>query len=83
MSSQNSSGQSAPKGAYETRRNSTSCFKNRDRTEDWQPHYVGAVALEDSQKYWARLWVRVDRNSGKYLSLNLKPFQQKASATPT
>ncbi len=61
MSSQNSAGQRAPKGAYETRRNWTSCFKNRERT-DWQPHYVGAVVLEYGQKFWAHLWVRVDRN---------------------
>lgn len=83
MSSQNSSGQRAPKSAYESKRNWAACFRNRDRTEDWQPHYVGAVVLEDGQKFWARLWVRVDRNGGKYLSLNLKPFQQKAQATPT
>jgi hypothetical protein len=51
----------------------TVCFKNRDRTEDWQPHYAGAVTLEDGQKFWANIWVKVDRNGHKFLSLNLKP----------
>jgi hypothetical protein len=62
MNTQNSRGPSAPKGAYKARLNWATCFKNRDRTEDWQPHYVGAVALKDSQKYWACLWVKVNRN---------------------
>jgi len=72
MSSQNSSGQSAPKGAYESKRNWAACFRNRDRTEDWQ-HYVGTLTLEDGQKFWVNIWVKVDRNRQKFLSLNLMP----------
>jgi hypothetical protein len=73
VSSQKLPGQSASKGVYESKRNWALCFKNGDRTEDWQPHYAGAVTLEDGQKFWANIWVKVDRNGHKFLSLNLKP----------
>jgi hypothetical protein len=73
MRSQKSPGQSASKGACESKRSWAACFKNRDRTEDWQPHYTGAMTLEDGQKFWVNIWVKPDRNGQKFVSINLKP----------
>jgi hypothetical protein len=67
-------------GEFESKRNWAALFRNRGRQEDWQPHYVGVVTLEDGQKFWARLWVKEDRHGQKFLSLHLKPHLSSAKA---
>jgi hypothetical protein len=56
----------------ETRRNWTSCYPIRNRTEDWQCNFAGVICLETGKRYWARIWKKMDHHGKVYLSLNLK-----------
>jgi hypothetical protein len=63
---------------WEERRNSSACFKNKDKREPWQNDYVGVVVIEglpDGAKAWVKVKQRTTRNGETYLTVTLKPFR--------
>ena len=66
---------------YEDRRNAAACFRNQRKTEDWHPAYQGVMVVEglkDGDKCWVNVHVRTSRRGEKYLTVVLKPQQQRS-----
>jgi len=61
--------------AYEDRRNSAACFKNRDKREDWHADYLGVMVtdLPAGTKCWVSVRKRLTRKGEVYVSVVLKP----------
>jgi hypothetical protein len=55
-------------------------FRNdkKDPNDEKDRDYAGVINIEGAE-YWLSGWVRVSKNGRKYLSLSLKPKQEKAA----
>src|SRR5262249_60893968 len=53
-------------------------FRNeeKDPNDEKDRDYAGVINIEGAE-YWLSGWVRVSKNGRKYLSLSLKPKQEK------
>jgi uncharacterized protein (DUF736 family) len=61
-------------------RNRGALFKNEEKDGENDREYSGTLNIEGAE-YWLSGWVRVSKNGRKYLSLSLKPKQDKPPAT--
>ena len=57
-------------------------FRNDDKnpSDDKERDYSGTLDVEGTE-YWISGWVRTSKNGKKYLSLSVKPKQDKPPAT--
>jgi hypothetical protein len=56
-------------------------FRNDDKNDNQDRDYFGPLDIEGTE-YWLSGWVRTSKKSGKkYLSLSIKPKQDKPPAT--
>jgi hypothetical protein len=56
-------------------------FRNDDKNDNQGRDYFGPLDIEGTE-YWLSGWVRTSKKSGKkYLSLSIKPKQDKPPAT--
>jgi len=57
-------------------------FRNddKDQNDDKDRDYSGTLDVEGTE-YWISGWVRTSKNGKKYLSLSVKPKQDKPSAS--
>jgi hypothetical protein len=56
-------------------------FRNDDKNDNQDRDYFGPLDIEGTE-YWLSGWVRISKKSGKkYLSLSIKPKQDKPPAT--
>jgi hypothetical protein len=56
-------------------------FRNDDKNDNQDRDYFGSLDIEGTE-YWLSGWVRTSKKSGKkYLSLSIKPKQDKPPAT--
>src|SRR5262249_39752299 len=53
---------------------------NKDPNDDKERDYSGTLDVEGTE-YWLSGWVRTSKNGKKYLSLSVKPKQDKPPAT--
>jgi uncharacterized protein (DUF736 family) len=56
--------------------NSGVLFKNKDKTTDKHPDYTGKIDV-DGREMRLAAWIREGKN-GKFMSLKLSEFQQRA-----
>jgi hypothetical protein len=62
-------------------RNRGALFKNEEKDGENDREYSGTLDVEGTE-YWLSGWVRTSKKSGKkYLSLSIKPKQDKPPAT--
>jgi hypothetical protein len=63
-------------------RNRGALFRNDDKdpNDDRDRDYNGTLDVEGTE-YWISGWVRTSRNGKKYLSLSVKPKQDKPPPT--
>ena len=76
----NRSASQGQEGPYEDRRNAAACFRNKNKTEDFHPAYVGVMVVEgfkDGDKLWVNVHVRMSRTGEKYVSVVLKPQRER------
>jgi len=62
--------------AYEQKDMTGSLFKNNRKERDTQPAYTGSVTLNGEQ-YWLSAWLKKDKHSETYMSLALKPKEER------
>ena len=57
-------------------------FRNddKDQNDDKDRDYSGTLDVEGNE-YWISGWVRTSKNGKKYLTLSIKPKQDKPPAT--
>jgi hypothetical protein len=68
--------------AYEQRDNSGSLFKNDRKESDKHPDYTGQIMV-GGVLYWLSAWIKTGRNGGKFMSLAIKPKdERRADPTP-
>jgi hypothetical protein len=53
-------------------------FKNDKKTTDNHPDYTGKLDV-DGAEYWVSAWIKTGK-SGKFMSLSVKPRDQKPTA---
>jgi hypothetical protein len=64
-----------------TIRTGARCFASKDPNDNQDRDYFGSLDIEGTE-YWLSGWVRTSKKSGKkYLSLSIKPKQDKPPAT--
>jgi uncharacterized protein (DUF736 family) len=51
-------------------------FKNKDKRQDNHPDYRGDVMIE-GQTYEVAGWIKTSEKAGTYMSLSLKPAQNR------
>ena len=63
-------------------RNRGALFRNDDKdpNDDRDRDYNGTLDVQGTE-YWISGWVRTSKNGKKYLSLSIKPKQDKPPAT--
>lgn len=57
--------------SYETKPNTGSLFKAKERATEKHPEYTGTINV-DGREYWLAAWVK-EGQTQKYFSLALKP----------
>lgn len=67
--------------SYEQRDNSGSLFKNTRKESEKHPDYTGQIMV-DGRTYWLSAWLKTDRNGGKFMSLAVKPKEDRRAAPP-
>jgi len=62
--------------------NKGALFRNDDKdpNDDKDRDYSGSIDVEGTE-YWISGWVRTSKNGKKYLSLSVKPKQDKPAAS--
>jgi hypothetical protein len=60
---------------WEDRPGWAACFPPKNPRSDHPPDFVGVTVL-DGQKYWVRLYKKLDRNNNRYVTVNLKKFEE-------
>jgi predicted DNA-binding protein (MmcQ/YjbR family) len=63
--------------SYEQKDLSGSLFKNKRKERDSHPEYTGSVTI-DGRAYWLSAWLKKDKHSETYMSLALKPKDERA-----
>lgn len=66
--------------AYETKPNTGSLFKAKERASDRHPEYTGTINV-DGREYWLAAWVK-EGQTQKYFSLAVKPKDAKPEPKP-
>lgn len=66
---------------YQTKENSGTLFKNRNKNKDSHPDFNGTVNVEGNEFYISG-WTKVNQDGTKRISLSFKPKEQ-ASVQPT
>ncbi len=62
----------------QTRPNSGTLSKNTRKAKPTHADYVGSIDV-DGRQYYVDAWVKDSKSGGKFLSLSLKPKQDKAA----
>ena len=68
--------------AYEQRLNSGSLFVNTRKKQDSHPDRSGTINVE-GRLFYIDGWLKQDKNGNPWLSLSVKPIEQKAPEQPT
>ena len=55
-------------------------FRNEEKTEEKHPDYRGNLNV-DGTELWLSAWVKTSKKGTKYMSLSVKPKQDKPPAT--
>lgn len=55
-------------------------FKNRKDNPNW-PDYKGSLNVAGTD-YWLSAWIKKDKNGNTYMSLNVKPKEDKPVDAP-
>jgi len=55
-------------------------FKNRKDNPNW-PDYKGSLNVAGTD-YWISAWLKKDKNGNTYMSLSVKPKEDKPEAAP-
>ena len=66
---------------YQTKENSGTLFKNRNKNKDSHPDFNGTVNVKGNEFYISG-WTKVNQDGTKRISLSFKPKEQ-ASVQPT
>jgi len=53
-------------------------FKNEDKETDQHPDYKGRINAEGTD-YWLSAWIKTAKDGRKFMSLSVKPMEQKAA----
>jgi hypothetical protein len=61
---------------WEDRPNWANCFPPKSQTA--KADFVGVMRL-NGEKYWVRLFKRLDKNGQRFVSVNLMPFDQEGA----
>ena len=67
--------------AYETRPNTGSLFKNKNKETEKHPNMTGK-ALVDGVWYWVSAWTKQSDNVGGWQSLSFTKMEDKPQETP-
>ena len=70
---------SKPAQDWEDRRNAAACRKNRNKTEEWHPEFVGLMVTENlptGTRCWVTVKKRLTRKGDVYLTVTLKPQRE-------
>lgn len=59
--------------------NSGALFKNEDKETEKHPDYKGSVNV-DGTEYWLSAWLKTSKKGTKFMSLAVKPKDDKAPA---
>jgi hypothetical protein len=68
-----------PAQDWEDRRNAAACRKNRNKTEEWHPDFVGVMVTENlpaGTRCWVTVKKRADRKGDIYLTVTIKPQKE-------
>ena len=60
--------------------NTGALFKNKDKETDKHPDYNGQINVEGTE-YWLAAWLKKSKAGQPYMSLAVKPKDQKAKPT--
>ena len=55
-------------------------FKNDNKVKDSDRDYSGSIEIE-GRKYWLSGWIKTSKAGQKYLSLSVKPKEEKTSTS--
>jgi hypothetical protein len=61
---------------WEDRPGWASCFPPRNPKTDHPPDFTGVTVI-DGKKFWINVYKRLDKNQARYVSVNVKPFNQE------
>lgn len=63
--------------AYEQKPNTGSLFKNDRKESDSHPDYKGSALIDGLGECWLDAWVNTAKDGGKYMSLKIKPKDER------
>lgn len=67
--------------AYEQKDNTGSLFKNKEKEHESHADYTGSVKV-GGQEFWLNAWLKKSKAGTAYMSLSVKPKQQRAVGRP-
>ena len=67
--------------AYEQKDNSGTMFKNDKKEQDTHADYNGSIKVAGVE-YWLNCWVNKPEGKKPYLSVSVKPKEQRAPQSP-
>ena len=56
-------------------------FKNKEKEEENHPDYTGRLNVS-SDEFWLSAWLKTSKAGQKYMSLSIKPAEQKTRRKP-